>query len=133
MKKLRKKKGLLEDFSSDSEPSDLDRSWQSSSHNADEPLALPLENMALVSCVSDLKPGDYILVKFSTTNKRKLTYKYVTTVLQLLNNDEIEIQCFEATDEENTEFIVIENDISVIDISDIVGKLPYPELKKSGS
>jgi len=88
--------------------------------------------MALVSCVSDLKPGDYILVKFSTTNKKKLTYKYVATVLQLLNNDEIEIQCFEATDEENTEFIVIENDISVIDISDIVGKLPYPELKKSG-
>jgi len=35
-----------------------------------------------------------------------------------------------ATDEENTEFIVIENYISVIDISDIVGKLPDPELKK---
>jgi hypothetical protein len=49
-----------------------------------------------------------------------------------LNNNEIEIQCFQATDEENTKFIVIENDISVIDISDIVGKLPYPELNKSG-
>jgi len=79
-------------LSLNSELSDVDRSWQSSSHNADytEPLALPLENMALVSCVSELKPGDYILVKFSATNKRKLAYKYVATVLQLLKNDEIE-------------------------------------------
>jgi len=91
--------------------------------------------MAFISCVSDLKPGDYLLVKFSTTNKRKLTYKCKSisiTVLQLLKNYEIEIQCFEATDEENTEFIVIENDISVIDINDIVGKLRDPKLKKSG-
>ncbi|KAF0755898.1 DDE-1 domain-containing protein [Aphis craccivora] len=68
---MTRKKELLEDFSSDNELSDLDKSWQSSSHNADEPLALPLKNMAFISCVSDLKPGDYILVKFSTTNKRK--------------------------------------------------------------
>lgn len=47
-------KRLLEDFSANNELSDLDRSWQSSNHNTEEPLALPLENMAYVSCVSDL-------------------------------------------------------------------------------
>lgn len=28
--------------------------------------------------------------------------------------------------------IPIENDISVIELCDIIGKLPYPDLKKSG-
>lgn len=37
-----------------------------------------------------------------------------------INNNKTKIQCLEATDEKNTEFFVIENDISVIGIEDIM-------------
>lgn len=80
--------------------------------------------------MSDLKPGDYILVKFESKNKRKITYRYVATVQQLIDETNVEIQCFECVDDQNTENIPIENYISAIELCDIIGKLPYPELKK---
>lgn len=50
----------------------------------EEPLAVPIKSMDLVLSTSDFKTGDYILVKFETTNKRKLNYKiYVATVINI--------------------------------------------------
>lgn len=68
--------------------------------------------MDLVSSLTEFKPGDFILVKFFTNTKRNLTYKYVAKVLQLFNKNDLEIQCFESMDDENTEFIIIDIDIS---------------------
>jgi len=88
--------------------------------------------MDLILSTSDLKPGDYIIVKFETSNKRKLIYKYVALVLKIADVNDIEIQCFESIDKENTEFVPIDNDVSMIGIESIVGKLPIPEMKLSG-
>lgn len=79
-----------------------------------------------------MKPSDYIIVKFETSNKGKLIYKYVASVLKIADVNDIEIQCFESIDKENTEFVPIDNDVSMIGIESIVGKLPIPELKLSG-
>jgi len=118
---------------SDSEHSETNQSWSSISHHSlEEPLAVPIQSMDLVLSTSDLKPGDYIIVKFETSNKRKLIYKYVASVLKIADVNDIEIQCFESIDEENTEFVPIDNDVSMIGIESIVGKLPVPELKLSG-
>jgi len=91
-----------------------------------------LGQLDLVSSITDLISGDYILVKFESKNKKKITYKYVSTVQKLIEDTDVEIQCFEAVDEENTEYIPIENNISMVELKDIIGKLPYPELRKSG-
>lgn len=132
MEKLRQKELKMKEFAESDESSELNESWCSSQSNDSESLALPLGQLDLVTSITDLKPGDYILVQFESKNKIKIIYKYVATVQKLIEGTDVEIQCFEAVDEENTAYIPIENDISVIELKDIIGKLPYPELKKSG-
>jgi len=126
MEKLKLKELKMKEFA------ESDESWCSSQSNDSESLALPLGQLELVTNITDLKPGDYILVKFESKNKKIITYKYVATVQQLIEGKDVEIQCFEAVDEENTAYIPTENDTSVIELKDIIGKLPYPELKKRG-
>jgi len=65
--KTLKKKIPIND--SDSEQSESNESWCSNNHSQEEPLAVPIKSMDLVLSTSDLKTGDYILVKFETTNK----------------------------------------------------------------
>lgn len=86
-----------------------------------EPLAVPIKSVDLFVFTFDLKTDDYILIKFETTNKRKLTYKYVATVINISDENDVEIQCFEAVDKENTEFVLIDNDVSMIDLGNIIG------------
>jgi len=87
--------------------------------------------MDLVLSTSDLKTGDYILVKFETTNKRKLTYKiYVAIVINISDENDVKIQCSEAVDEENTEFVPIDNDVSVIDLGNIIWIIAYYRIAK---
>ncbi|KAF0718546.1 HTH CENPB-type domain-containing protein, partial [Aphis craccivora] len=94
------------------EHSETNQSWSSISHHSlEEPLAVPIQSMDLVLSTSDLKPA---------------------SVLKIADVNDIEIQCFESIDEENTEFFPIDNDVSMIGIESIVGKLPVPELKLSG-
>lgn len=117
----------LDNDSSDSE------SWNSKMNSSvSESLAEPLGPLEEIVNISNLKPGDYILVEFESNNKRRIKYKYVATVEQIMSSNEVEIQCFESVDEENTEFVIIDNDISVIDFSNILGKLPFPNLRKRG-
>jgi len=44
----------------------------------------------------------------------------------------LNFSCFETVDKENTEFVQIDNDESMIDLEIIIGKLPIPEFQKSG-
>lgn len=53
-------------------------------------------------------------------------------VLRVVDEKDIRIQCFESIDGENTEFVPIVNDVSMIDLGDIIGKLPLPNLQQSG-
>lgn len=54
----------------------------------------------------DLKSGDYVLVKFKPVGK-KMCYKYVATVVEIISKTEVEVQYFEASDEKNTEFVLV--------------------------
>jgi hypothetical protein len=53
----------------------------------------------------------------------------VATVVKVISTTEAEVQYFEASDEENTEFVLVEGDISVVDLDDLVCKLLLPELR----
>lgn len=79
-----------------------------------------------------IKPGDFVLVRFSACGKRKsTTYRYLTTVRQVTEND-LEIQCLKSTNKEKTRFEYIENDISTIFKTDVLGMLPEPALVEEG-
>lgn len=56
------------------ESSELNDSRCSSQSDASESLSILLGQLDLVSSITDLKPGDYILVKFESKNKKKITY-----------------------------------------------------------
>lgn len=118
----------------DTESSESEKSWNSKmdvSFN-EEPLAQPLSSDQIQPISNDkpnLNTGDYILIEFESIGKRKLKYKYVATIIKIISQSEFEVQCFEANDEENTEFIPIENDISIVDLTTILYKLPSPDLR----
>lgn len=62
--------------------------------------------------------------------KNQIVCKYVTfAVLNTFSMNQRYLQYFETADEENTEIILVDGDISVIDLSDILYKLPSPELR----
>lgn len=65
----------------------------------------------------------------SPIGKKKLKYKYVATVVNIISQSEYEVQCFETNKEENTEFVPIENGVSIVDFANILYKLPSPELR----
>lgn len=52
----------------------------------------------------------------------------MATVVKVISKTEVEVQYFEASDEENTEFVLVEGDVSVVELEDLVYKLPLPEL-----
>jgi len=60
--------------------------------------------------------------------EKKICYKYVATVVKVISKTEVEVQYFEASDEENTEFVLVKGDVSVVELEDLVYKLPMPEL-----
>jgi len=64
IEKILKKKIPIDD--SDSEQSESNQSWCSSNHNQEGPLAVPINSIDLVLSTTELKTGDYILVKFET-------------------------------------------------------------------
>lgn len=101
---MKVKEQRMKELAESDESSECNESWYSSQGDDNEELATPLEQLDLVSSMSDLKPGDYILVKFESKNKRKITYRYVATVQQLIDETNVEIQCFESVDDENTEY-----------------------------
>lgn len=54
---------------------------------------------------------------------------FFVTVFKVVSETEVKVQYFEASDEEQyTDFELVENDMSVIDLNYLVYKLPLPEL-----
>jgi hypothetical protein len=52
----------------------------------------------------------------------------VATVVKVIYKTEVDVKYFEASDDENIEFVLVEGDISVVDLDDLIHKLPLPEL-----
>jgi len=130
---IKANKNIKQKIVNDTESSESEKSWNSNMDvSFEEPLAQPLSSDQILPVSSDqpdLNTGDYILIEFESIGKRKLKFKYVATVVSIINQSEYEVQCFEANNEENTEFVPIENDISIVDLTNILYKLPSPELR----
>lgn len=83
--------------------------------------------------VKDLKPGDFVLAQFQASGKRvATTYRYVSTILEVVSPKEFKIQCLKSLNQEKTSFDYIENDISIINKNNIITQLPEPVLQQDG-
>lgn len=80
----------------------------------------------------DIKTGDFLLVKCKGGSRLSTTYQYLATVLQKLPNGYVEVMGFKTCDEEKKSFIKKDNDIFVVSSSDILGKLPVPNVTGTG-
>lgn len=76
----------------------------------------------------DIKTGDFLLVKCKGGSRHCTTYRYLATVLQNLQNGDLEVMGFKSCDEGKKTFIKKENDIFVVSSCDILGKLPVPHV-----
>lgn len=81
-KKIGKVKVKIKKLARLDESSESNESRCSSQEDDNESHAIPLGQMDSVLSITDLKPGDYILVKFESKNKKRVH----TSMLKLLKN-----------------------------------------------
>lgn len=125
--------------SSKSNPSSSDEEWIESGDSLDD-VELGLGELddpedVEFSGTENLKVGDFVLTKFCLAGKKSLRvteYKYVGVIVNIISDCEFDIQCLKCVDSRKTQFVIIENDISQINILNIIGKLPDPILKEEG-
>ncbi|KAG5867707.1 hypothetical protein JTB14_019124 [Gonioctena quinquepunctata] len=86
----------------------------------------------LLFSVEDSNLGDYILASFQSVGKRASSNKYVSKILKILPENAYEIQGLRSLDGSKIVFKYIDNDMSLINKSDILGKLPDPQLIQDG-
>lgn len=73
--------------------------------------------------------GSYVLAKFQST-KGKKTYKYVC-VIEDVSENKIVVKGLKSVKKDKTKFRVVEDDISIIDETDIIMYLPQPEFRRN--
>ncbi|CAG9762723.1 unnamed protein product [Ceutorhynchus assimilis] len=74
--------------------------WEESGSSGDyiDYLGADISDMEIHKA-DDSKPGDFILVKFMGTGKRmSATFRYVATILTILSDTELQIQCLKSID-----------------------------------
>lgn len=76
-----------------------------------------------------IKQGDYVLVAFPGKTDLK---NYVCVVQELLSNSEVEVVGMICCNKEKTTFKLNHNDVSTINISQVVNKLAFPNLITTG-
>jgi len=80
-----------------------------------------------------IQPGVYILVDFLGGPHNKHHYKYVCCVVSVDDNDgEIIVKGMKKENEEGDEFLVVDNDMSTIDLEMIQAILPVPTMTEKG-
>lgn len=80
---------------------------------------------------SNLKSGDFLLAMFKGGRRGCTTYKYVVTIDSVLENDEFRVIGLKSDGDKKT-FKMVDNDVSVIRKSDILGVLPVPNVLCTG-
>ncbi|CAH0399622.1 unnamed protein product [Chilo suppressalis] len=73
--------------------------------------------------------GNFILAKFQST-KGKKTYKYVCMIEDVSEN-KIVVKGLKSVKKDKKKFRVVEDDISIIEETDVIMYLPQPELERS--
>lgn len=134
-----KKKKIMkpEPCSDKTNDSSCDEEWVDSGDSLDDVVIGELEDPEEVIVGPIIKPkvGDFILAKFLLAGKksqRVTEFKYVAEILRQISDTEFEIHCLKNIDTKKTQFMYIENYVSLIVIANIIGSLPEPTLKEEG-
>ncbi|KAG5875259.1 hypothetical protein JTB14_021247 [Gonioctena quinquepunctata] len=79
--------------------------------------------------MNNVSAGDYVLVKFFGGKRKTTQYRYVCVVQNVLHKEnEIEVMSMKVSNTEKDVFRVDESDVSLVEMSAIIGKLPSPEI-----
>lgn len=128
-KKIKKLKLKRRDSSTDSESSE---EWMSSGGTSDEEFHLNDEPAEVGNCetlqLNGYIENDYVVVAFPG---KKRQHKYVCVIQQILPGSEAEVVGMKKC-EDGKNFTLNENDISVINLDQIVQKLKFPNMIVSG-
>ncbi|KAG5871378.1 hypothetical protein JTB14_027415 [Gonioctena quinquepunctata] len=79
--------------------------------------------------MNNVSAGDYVLVKFFGGKRKTTQYRYVCVVQNVLHKEnEIEVMSMKVSNTEKDVFRVDESDVSLVEMSATIGKLPSPEI-----
>ncbi|KAG5877167.1 hypothetical protein JTB14_014488 [Gonioctena quinquepunctata] len=79
--------------------------------------------------MNNVSAGDYVSVKFFGGKRKTTQYRYVCVVQNVLHKEnEIEVMSMKVSNTEKDVFRVDESDVSQVEMSAIIGKLPSPEI-----
>lgn len=113
----------------DSDTSDEDE-WMSSGSSLDNiNLLEDPTNVCEVTPCDKVTAGDFVLVQFTGGKRNSTHFKYVTIVQDVFPDGEILVISLKKNNEEKTVFSLLEDDVSTITTSQMIGKLPTPEMK----
>ncbi|KAG5862162.1 hypothetical protein JTB14_029290 [Gonioctena quinquepunctata] len=79
--------------------------------------------------MNNVSAGDYVLVKFFGGKRTTTQYRYVCVVQNVLHKEnEIKVMSMKVSNTEKDVFRVDESDVSLVEMSATIGKLPSPEI-----
>ncbi|KAG5867120.1 hypothetical protein JTB14_018073 [Gonioctena quinquepunctata] len=79
--------------------------------------------------MNNVSAGDYVLVKFFGGKRKTTQYRYVCVVQNVLHKEnEIKVMSMKVSNTEKDVFRVDESDVSLVEMSATIGKLPSPEI-----
>lgn len=86
--------------------------------------------------LSDLKNGDFVLVKFTGGKRNTTVYKYVcaveNVVLDNVQGCDIEVVALKSIDDTYQNFAINQSDVSFVSHEQILGVLPVPTINMKG-
>lgn len=105
--------------------SDSESPWEEDFTNNKE--TVTLKNTPL----SDLKNGDFVLVKFTGGKRNTTIHRYVCAVENVQGSD-IEVVALKSIDDTYQNFAINQSDVSFVSQDQIIGVLPVPIIKMKG-
>ncbi|KAG5889625.1 hypothetical protein JTB14_025493 [Gonioctena quinquepunctata] len=122
-KKAEKEKAKIDSESSDEEV------WTDSGDSLDDVTISEEKEYCELDGMNNVSAGDYVLVKFFGGKRKTTQYRYVCVVQNVLHKEnEIEVMSMKVSNTEKDVFRVDESDVSLVEMSAIIGKLPSPEI-----
>lgn len=117
----------------DSETSEEEEWKESDDSLADVDPFVVDQDFCEIDSPNNLSIGDYLLIKFLGGRRQTTQYRYVCIVQALYDDDnEIEVMSLKVLNKDKTMFRLDEDDISTVNKTAVLGKLPVPEMLTSG-
>ncbi|KAG5871205.1 hypothetical protein JTB14_019301 [Gonioctena quinquepunctata] len=103
--------------------------WTDSGDSLDDVTISEEKEYCELDGMNNVSAGDYVLVKFFGGKRKTTQYRYVCVVQNVLHEEnEIEVMSMKVSNTEKDVFRVDESDVSLVEMSAIIGKLPSPEI-----